>query len=282
MDLIRRHKKIFIIGLCVLSLFLMAFTGRSSYTQGPIRSSIGFVFTSGQALFSNIGNWFSERIGFLTNMNNLQRENQELLAQVEALQTELNRMLHLQEENVALSSLVDLHRHYDNYGVIGADIISHNPSNWSNSFVINIGQNRGIAVDMAVLAPGGLAGRVSSVGFNYAVVTPLLEDGLAVSGQSQRTGDWGMVSGDINLSSYNLLRMDYLDISAGIAPGDAVITSHMSSIYPPGILIGHVVEIGQSTGNLLYATIRPSVDFSSISSVLVITDIFDNNFRNID
>ena len=282
MDFIRRRKKIFIIGLCVLSLFLMAFTGRGGYMQGPIRSSIGSVFTSTQALFSNIGNWFSDRFEFLSNMSNLQRENAELQGQIDALQAQLNSMLHLQEENIALSSLVNLHRHYDHFQVVAADIISHNPSNWSDSFIINVGQNRGIAVDMAVLAPGGLAGRVSAVGFNYAVVTPLLEDGAAVSSQGQRTGDWGMVSGDINLASLGLLRMDYIHISAGLATGDAVITSHLSSIYPPGVMIGHVVDIGQGVGNMLYATVRPNVDFSSISSVLVITDIFDEHASVID
>jgi len=52
--------------------------------------------------------------------------------------------------------------------------------------------------------------------------------------------------------------------------GDEIITSRISSIFPPGILIGYVVELEGSE-----AIIKPAVDFSRLSAVLVITDIFD-------
>ena len=273
MEFLHKHKKWFIASLVMVCLVMAAFTGRSSYEQGALRSSANFLIYGGQRGLAGVSNWFGERFDFLRNMNSLFNENLRLTEENERLQLEINRMLHLEEENRLLAELVNLHRRYDDYAVLGADIISHNPGNWYSSFSINRGRRDGIAVNMAVLAPGGLAGRVSLVGYNYAVVTPIVEDNnSAVTAESRRTGDWGIVEGDVNLSSRGLLRMSFIELTATIAVGDEIITSRVSSIYPPGILIGHVVELDGSE-----ALIQPAVDFSRLASVLVITDIFDYN-----
>jgi len=275
MNFLQTHKKWIIIGLLGLSVVMMAFTGRDGYRQGPVRSAFGAVITGGQQVLSGIGDWFSDRWNFLTTMNDLHRENQQLIAENERLEMQLAQLLHLLEENQALSELVYLHRQYDDYAVLAAGVISHNPSNWASNFIINQGANSGIAVDMAVLAPGGFAGRVSSVGFGYANVSPLIEDGVAISAQNRRSGYTGVVRGDISLSSYGLLRMNYIAAYADFNVGDEVISSHLSSIFPPGILIGNVVEVGQTMGGMRYALVEPAVDFSRITHVLVITDTFE-------
>lgn len=274
MEFLHRYKKFFIIGLMVLSLAMMAFTGRGDYEQGVIRSSVNFLLSGGQAVFANIGNWFADRLDFLRNMNDLHAENILLQAENDRLQIELDRMLHLDDENRMLAEMVNLYRHYAEYATIGANVVAHDNTNWHNDFTIDRGRNDGIAVNMAVLAPGGLAGRVSAVGFNHAIVTPLLEDNSAVASQGLRAGGWGVVQGDINLSGYGLLRMNYIDMDADLAVGDEIITSGTSAIFPPGIRIGLISEMGQTIGGLRYAIVTPSVDFSRISAVLIITDEF--------
>ncbi|MCL2576202.1 MAG: rod shape-determining protein MreC [Defluviitaleaceae bacterium] len=274
MDFLQRYKKWFILALVVLSFVMMAFTGRDGYSQGFARSAVGGVVFRGQALFSSIGNWFSDRWNFFTSMNELHHENQRLLLEIDRLNAELVQHRHSQAQNNDLALLVNLHLRYDSYAVLGADVVSHDPSNWLSTFTINRGTNDGVAVNMAVLAPMGFAGRISAVGSNYAVVTAVMEDGHAVSAQGERTGDTGIVRGDVNLASQGLLRMDFIDTSADLAVGDAVITNHVSSIFPPGILIGHIAEMGQDVGGM-YAIVTPAVDFSRLPYVLVVTDIFD-------
>ncbi|MDR2166480.1 MAG: rod shape-determining protein MreC [Clostridiales bacterium] len=275
MEFLRRHKKWFIVGLMAAALILMAFTGRQGYEQGFLRSSVGSGIGSAQVLFANIGNWFSDRFEFLRNMNTMHVENQRLRAENERLQADLDRFLHLNEQIRILAEIVDLHLHYDEYNVLAADIIARDPGNWSASFTINRGSSSGLAENMAVLAPGGLVGRVARVGFNYSVITPLLEDGTSVAAQSERAGEFGVVSGDINLSSHGLLRMSYIEQGADLSPGDAVITSSLSAIFPPGIRIGHIAEMGQAAGGLRYALVVPAVDFGELTMVLIITDTFE-------
>jgi rod shape-determining protein MreC len=276
MDFLHKNKRWFIICLVVVCLVMAAFTGRGSYEQGGLRSSAGFVLFGGQMGLARVGNWFGERFDFFRSMNNLYYENLRLIEENERLQTDINRFLHLDEENRLLAELVNLQRRYEDYAILGADIISFDPGNWYSDFSVNRGRRDGVAVNMAVLAPGGLAGRVSSlVGYNYAIVTALTEDSSAVTAESRRTGDWGIVTGDINLSSRGLLRMSFIELAATLAVGDEIITSHISSIFPPGILIGHIVELEGSE-----ALIKPAVDFSRLSSVLIITDIFDFDSGN--
>jgi len=274
MEYLRKHKRLFIIGLIVVSLFLMAFTGRQSYEQGFVRSSIGFVITQGQVLFANIGNWFADRLGSISSNTALQAENTLLRAENARLQADLDRFLHLEDENRMLAEMMELHRHYADYATLGANIISRDPGNWSASFIVDRGSRDGVEVNMAVLAPGGLAGRVSLVGFNYAVITPIVEDGAAVTAMGLRTGETGVVTGDVNLASRGLLRMNHIELDADLSPGDVIITSPLSAIFPPGIRVGQVLEMGQTAGGLRYATIAPSVDFNSLTTVFIITDTF--------
>ena len=54
--------------------------------------------------------------------------------------------------------------------------------------------------------------------------------------------------------------------------GEQIVTSHISSKYLPGILIGYVKEIEVDANNLTRSGyITPAVDFQHLQEVLVIT-----------
>lgn len=282
MEFLRSHKRIFVICLAIMSLGLMAYSSREDYQPGPIERGFGFAATNVQGFFMNIGNWFSDRVSFLVNMNELHITNQQLQDQILHYQIENARLTHVDEENRVLTELLYIDRRYSDYPMLGANIIAQNPTNWMDTFIINKGDADGLARDMMVLAPGGLAGRVYRVGYNFAIVTSLVEDSSSVSAQSRRTADWGMVRGDINLSSHGLLRMEHIDEAADIAVSDEIVTSNISSIYPPGIHIGYVTQTGRQPNGMRYAIIQPSVDFSRLTTVLVVTELFSHELIEIN
>jgi rod shape-determining protein MreC len=284
MNFLHQHKKIVIICLALLSFVLMAYTARENYRPGPVERGFGFAITNVQGFFMNIGDWFSDRIDFLVNMNELHEENQRLQDQILIYQTINARLTHVDDEIAVLTELLDIQGRYSDYPTLGARIIARSTDNWTGTFIIDRGAGDGIAEDMVVLAPGGLAGRISKVGYNYAVVTPIIEDASRVSAQSRRTEDWGMIHGDINLSSSGLLllRMEQIDQASDIAVGDEITTSNIASIYPPGILIGHVVEVGQLPNGMRSALVQPSVDFSRLTTVLVITELFTHELIGLE
>ncbi|MCL2573451.1 MAG: rod shape-determining protein MreC [Defluviitaleaceae bacterium] len=282
MSFLHKHKKYLIIGLTAFALMAMAYSSRDNYQPGPIERGFGFVITHTQSFFMAIGDWVAGRVDFFVNMNQLHAENERLHEQILMYQIENARLLHLEEDNAVLSELLIVHNRYAQYPMLGANIIALDPSNWFDTFTIDRGLNDGIMRDMAVLAPGGLGGRISKVGHNYAQVITLVEDTSAVSAQGRRSGDWGMVRGDSNLASHGLLRMEFIGDTADIAVGDEIVTSATSSVYPPGIHIGYVVEVTQLASGMRSALVRPSVDFTRLSTVLVITELFTHELISIE
>ena len=271
MNFLIKYKKYTIIFLSLTAIIMMIFT---SIRESRISNEIGFVLAGFQGFFSNIGDWFSDRASFFVNMNNLHSENIELRNQLARLEVEVSRLLYIEAENKILIYLMDIPRRYSEFPMMGANIIAQNPTNWSLDIIINRGTNDNISQNMVVIAPGGLAGRISRVGRNFAIVTPLIEDTSAVSAATRRTGDIGMIRGDINLSSRGLVIMDRISPDADIQIGDEIITSQISSIYPPGIQIGNVISIDTNPAGDRYAIIQPSVDFFNLSALQIITELF--------
>jgi len=282
MDFLQKHKKYLIIGLAAFSLMAMAYSARENYQPGPLERGFGFVITHTQGFFMAIGDWVAGRVDFFVNMNQLHAENARLQEQILIYQIENARLLHLEDQIAELSELLDVSNRYAEYPTLGANIISLDPSNWFDTFYIDRGLRDGLAQDMAVLAPGGLGGRIFKLGYNYAVVRTLVEDTFAVSAESRRSGDWGVVRGDANLASHGLLRMEFIEETADIAMGDEIVTSATSSIFPPGIHIGYVVDVQQLASGMRSAFVRPSVDFTQLSTVLVITELFTHEFVHIE
>jgi len=282
MEFFQNKKRLLIIGLAAFSFMAMAYSARESYQPGPLERGLGFVITHVQGGFMAVGDWIAGRVDFFASMNTLHSENARLQEQVLMYQIENARLLHLEEQVSVMSELLDIHNRYAEYPMLGANIISLDPSNWFDTFYIDRGARDGLQRDMAVLAPGGLGGRIFKVGHNYAVVHTLVEDTSSVSAQGRRSGDWGVVRGDINLSSHGLLRMEFIEPGADIAVGDEIVTSSTSSVFPPGIHIGYVVEVTQLATGMRSALVQPSVDFSRLSSVLVITELFTHEFIHIE
>lgn len=66
------------------------------------------------------------------------------------------------------------------YNKIGARVIARDSEKWFQVFRINKGSSDGVAVDMNVVADGGLVGIVTDVGANYATVRSIIDDSSRV------------------------------------------------------------------------------------------------------
>jgi len=67
-----------------------------------------------------------------------------------------------------------------------------------------------------------------------------------------------------------LLRMEYVSKLDDVRVGDMVVTSGADGVYPKGVPVGQVADVGGGPG--LYQTIhvRPMVAFGDLEDVLVI------------
>jgi rod shape-determining protein MreC len=117
-------------------------------------------------------------------------------------------------------------------------------------------------------------GKISATSSGYSIGQILFNRRMRVSAKIQRTRVDGIIEweGGVNLSLKNVAKT--LDVQ----PGDVVVTSEYSSLYPEGIRIGTVVSAAQIPGSLFqHVEVAPSVDFVTLEEVFIMTYQPDTN-----
>ena len=70
-----------------------------------------------------------------------------------------------------------------------------------------------------------------------------------------------------------LMEIRFAPSESTLSVGDEIITSSLSQIYPPGLLIGSVVRTQYLAEEEMYvAYVKPSADLSQVDMVLIVTN----------
>lgn len=260
--------------LTVLCTVMMLVTFGTDVFNRPLNVVVGYVIVPFQQGIEKVGGWLSNRSEELVQIRTLLDENAELKAEVAALIEENTLLQQDKYELNKLRELFDLDEQYSEYNKVGARILGRDAGNWYSAFLIDKGEEDGLAVDMNVIAGGGLVGRITSVGPNWARVTSIISDNNHVSGMTLSTEDNMTVSGDLKLMANGCITFSELvDGQDRVREGDKVVTSNISDKYLPNILIGYISSINKDSNNLTKSgEIVPAVDFEHLGEVLIITD----------
>lgn len=258
--------------LTFLCVAMMGITFTTDYLGGSLSVVSGYVIVPFQNGVTTVGTWISNRVEELGQLREVLAENKVLQQKVDDLTVQ---MTELQQEKYELNNLRELYKldeQYAQYDKVGARIIGKDSGNWFHSFIIDKGTKDGIEVDMNVIAGGGLVGRISNVGPNWAKVTSIIDDNSNVSGMILATSDNLIVSGDLELMESGIIRFEQLVDSANkVVEGDKIVTSKISEKYLPGILIGYISEIQIDSNNLTKSGyLTTAVDFEHLEEVLII------------
>lgn len=259
----------------VFCLGMMLITFTTKITPGPLKALAGFTIVPMQNGINKLGGWFSDKEVEFESLEEAEKANAKLQEQVDNLTMENNQLRQDRFELDRLRELYELDQKYSGYNKIAARVNGKDAGNWFSTFMIDKGSNDGIAVDMNVIAGSGLVGRIVSVGPNWATVRSIIDDAHNVSAMDLATQDMCIVSGSLEKMSDNLILMSQLmDTDNNVAPGDQIVTSHISDKYLQGILIGYVVEVNEDSNKLTKSGyISPAVDFEHLEEVLVITNL---------
>lgn len=226
----------------------------------PFQNAVFRISTEVRDVFEH----FSER-------QDMDRENAELKQSLGDYQRITNQLEELKQENKRLREMLDF-REKSDYTLLPARVTARDTSGWFSVIVINKGYSDGAAKDMAVINNDGLVGHILSVSRNSSKVLLLSDSSRAVSGvvrDSRETGVIGFVEGSVEQPGY--CRMINILRESEIEKGDVVVTSGLGGVFPPGLVIGQVIEVGDDEYGLLkYALIKPAVDFSRLEEVFVV------------
>ncbi|MDR2750757.1 MAG: rod shape-determining protein MreC, partial [Clostridiales bacterium] len=139
METLSKHKKAFIIGMCLLCAVLAFSTIRSK--PAFLADFANFFVMPMQSAFSEAGNWIDDRISFVASLEHLYAENRELREQNAALLEENQRLGFMKDENQKLSELLAVDQLYADYPKVGARIIGHGVNDWYDMYTIDKGTN---------------------------------------------------------------------------------------------------------------------------------------------
>ena len=260
--------------LTCICVALMAVTFFTDYSASPLNKLVGYVVVPFQNGVSRIGTWISVRMDELGELRVVLEENQELKKQIDELTVQNTQ---LQQDKYELNNLRELYKldeQYSGYEKVGARIIARDSGNWFHAFTIDKGTDDGLAIDMNVIAGGGLVGRIVDIGPNWAKVNAVINDDSNVSGMVLASSDILMVTGSLRLMEEGVIGFGQLiDSKQKVEVGDKVVTSNISDKYLPNILIGYISEINQDSNNITKSgKITPAVDFEHLEEVLVILE----------
>ena len=269
-----RKKKTGIIGIiitAIILIFLVVITNTDVAKMSYVENIVSTIVMPIQNGLTYLKNKIAGNDGFFEDINRLQAENDELKKKNSELEQQLREFEIVKSENDTLKEYMNLKDKYKDYQVIPAYVIHRDIGNYSNMVVINVGAKDGIKTNMTVIADEGLVGHVISTTEHTAKIQTIVDTASAVTSTISTTKDTIIVQGTLDDSV--LLKATYIPTEASILQGDTVETSGLGGIYPKGIHIGTIKEVFNTKNPTdRYATVEPSVDFSKLANVLVITN----------
>jgi rod shape-determining protein MreC len=181
-------------------------------------------------------------------------------------------------ENARLRELAGFRQGYKRFSVLGAHVMQRDTGAWTDTAVVDRGEESGITKYMPVIVPEGLVGFVSEVYADSSRVQLITDPRTSVSALVQRPK-----SRIVSLLKGNGSRADTLTFTglardADILKGDVIITSGYGGVYPHGLLIGTITSVDDTKGEAIRnADVTPAADLRSMEEVFIITNYIERS-----
>lgn len=159
------------------------------------------------------------------------------------------------------------------YQFFDAKVISNSTNKASNYLVINKGSKHGVKPNMGVVVPKGVVGIVMDVSENFATIMSVLHKDSKVSVKLKGPGNSGSLTWPGGDSRYALVKN--VPVHVNIQPGDTIVTSGYSSIFPENIMVGTIESFESPSGSNFYdISIKLATDFETLEYVYVVNYLF--------
>ena len=203
----------------------------------------------------------------------LEEENARLKAEVEEYRQMEQKYMVAINENTELRRLTGLVAKHRDFTFELCQVSSVYRGAAQVGMVLSKGSNAGIEQGDTVMTSGGLVGYVSAVGPNYSEVVTVLDIAFTAEAKISRTRETVIAEGDYELLSDGCLRLSYLPTDCNVQAGDLIETSGYAGIYPQGLILGRVRELGLDFSGLTkYAVVEPVDEITDLKWVYVVKD----------
>ena len=155
------------------------------------------------------------------------------------------------------------------FRLIPAKVISSSLDKEDNLITLDKGKADGIHEDMGVACGMGIVGMVYMASDHYSIVIPVINKNSNISVTIKKRGYFGFLHWKGGPA--DIAYIDDVPRHAKFALGDYVVTNGYSSIFPPGIMVGKILHVFNSSDGLSYRVqLRLATDFGNLRHVCVI------------
>jgi rod shape-determining protein MreC len=268
---IRQRAPLWLVVLLLVNFGLMTWNARDSASGQPvIKGWAQSALSPVQRVTTGLG---GAGVGFfrgLAEMRNARAENEALRERLARAENELRDAQQARDENERLKKLLGFTQDVS-FKSIPARVVARDPSVWFNSLIINRGTTSGVDLDMPVVTPEGIVGRVVGVGPISAQVMLLTDERSAAGAAVGQLGQSNAIGSVRGFGKNGLLEMRYVSGLETVNVGDYVVTTGQDRIYPPGLNVGTVVEVKPGTTTTPHTIyVRPGARLESLEELAVL------------
>ena len=200
-------------------------------------------------------------------LRGVRAENRELKQQIEQMRLEQVRLAEDAAQARRLQTLLAFKEQFVSR-TVAAQVIGSSGSDHSRIVYIDKGESAGIRRDMAVITANGIVGKV-------LLVYPSVSQVLMISDESSGVGallEKSRLQGVLRGSSNGEVVLERVMSDEQVRVGETVLTSGGDQIFPKGLPVGTVANVGRGKDLFLNIKIKPATDLSQLEEVLVLVE----------
>lgn len=265
--------------LVLVFLILVGILLRSTGRLGLVEDLTYSLFSPIQTLLIDVTNGSGDLLGGYRDVSSLRAQIKQLEAQLNKATIDTVRVRELEIENAQLREQLGYRTANADLDVVGASIlerdtdparvIAQDPLALTNYIIIDQGRDAGLELNMPVVTPAGLVGRIAEVGGSWSRVLLITDASSSVNAVVQSSRATGLIQGQ----GGNELLLNFLPQGEPVKENDLVLTSGIGGRFPKRLVIGQVTKVAKrESDSYVEAVVRPSVDFNRLEFVLVLKE----------
>lgn len=270
-DFFIRNSKWFVFAFFVVISCMLLFQG-NPYQHHVYLTSANSVSSAVYETSHNVTSYFN-----LREINeDLNRRNAFLEQEVINLREDLQKYAEIDFKDTLIADNGVAH-----YDFIVAHVINNSISKPYNYLTLDKGSKDGVRAELGVVDQNGVVGIVSVVGKRSARVISLLNPDFRLSCKIKGSEHFGSLVWDCNDPTIALL--EELPRHTIYKPGDTVVTSGYSAVFPPGLPVGLILDDDKDHNeNFFTLKVRLFADFTALSNVQIVMNNYGEELAEIE
>ncbi len=254
--------------LCLVSLHLASTDRKVTGGTAIVKSVIDTVVTPIQTAIQNTQNSAGEVWEDYVYLVAVKDENDRLTDEMHALREEINVLREELSRSTRLKELLAFKESSPLTTEAARILGKAGGHGWTKTLALDKGSRDGVNVDMPLLSPEGIVGRVVNASGGSSTALLLTDPRSSIDVIVQRTRVKGIAEGD----GADGLRLKYVTNLDDVQVGDALVTAGISGVFPKGIMVGEVRSVTKGDDNFFKAIeVKPATDLKKLEEVLVVT-----------